>query len=94
MFSALFDPLIGLQIAGLVMVRGRCVGGRPYCYRDGLSDTQVSTFKSSECRLPLISWSRQTRSNDNRISNDVLPRIVRLTFETNVLTGALCSRGS
>jgi hypothetical protein len=36
----------------------------------------------------------QTRHNDHPISNYVLPRVVRLTIEKNVLTGAYCYRGS
>jgi hypothetical protein len=54
-FSASLDPLIGLQLAELGMVHDRCVGECPYCYRDGLSGTQVCTSETSECRLPLIS---------------------------------------
>ncbi len=37
---------------------------------------------------------RVQRGNENRFSNYVPPRVVRLTIETNTLTGACLSGGS
>jgi len=38
-----------------------------------------------------VSKLRQTRGNEGRYSSYVLPRIVRLTIETNTLTGRYTS---
>ena len=40
-------------------------------------------------RVPQL---RQVRGNQGRSSNYILPRVVRLTVETNTLTGTSCSR--
>ena len=70
------------------MVDYECCGGRFDCDCDDITGTWLLAHVPLDVDGNREPQLRRTRGNGGRFSNYVFPRIVRLTVETNTLTGA------